>query len=115
MSRIVYEVSERRQRPRSDGALVDRGANGCVFGDDVRPFACPIHRPKVDVSGFDGHQQNGMIIVSAGGVVETQEGPTIVIINQGALYGKGKTILSPVQMEAFGVAVSDKGPRSHRS
>ena len=60
---VVYNVNPTNaRRRRKDEALVDRGANGCVFGADVRPFACPVHQPKVDVAGFDDHQQNNMLI-----------------------------------------------------
>lgn len=108
-SNTTYDVNPTNaRRRRKDGALVDRGANGCVFGDDVRPVACPASQPKVDVSGFDAHKQTDMPIVTAAGVVRSHVGNLLVIIHQGALYGKGRTILSPTQMEAFGIDVSDK-------
>ena len=109
MTHFTYTVNQTNTRLRfQDQALVDRGANGCVFGGDVRPFACPATMPRVDVSGFDDHRQTDMPIVSAGGVVQTQLGPAIAIIHHGAAYGRGKSILSPAQMESFGVTVMDR-------
>lgn len=84
-------------------ALVDRGANGFVFGDDVRVIDDTMWH--VDVSGFDNHQQTDMKIVAASGLTMTQAGPVILIVNQGALHRRGKTIRSAIQMEACGVSV----------
>ena len=105
----IYTVNPTSaRRRRKDGALVDQGADRCVFGEDVRPIACPVSQPKVDVSGFDEHRQNDMPIITAAGVIRTHAGNVLAIIHQGALYGKGRSILSPTQMEAFGVSVSGK-------
>jgi hypothetical protein len=40
----------------SDMALVDRGANGCVCGDDMRVLEGS--KRYVDVSGLGGHREN---------------------------------------------------------
>ncbi len=110
ISRRRYSVSQRSRRRR--GALVDRGANGIVFGNDVRVFAQPIDAPRVDIIGYDDHGQHDVRIASAGGVTTTQVGPAILVFHQGANHGKGKSILSPAQLEAFGSTICDKS-RKH--
>ena len=47
-------------------------------------------------------------IVIAGAVITTQRGPVIIIMNQYAHLGHGKTIHSCGQMEMFGHDVNDK-------
>ena len=49
------------------GALIDRGANRGLAGADVRV----IERTDcmVDITGIDGHQLNGLPIVTAAGKV----------------------------------------------
>ena len=88
------------------GALVDRGANGGIAGADTRI----IHKTgrQVDVQGIDNHQMVNIPIVTAGAVVNTQKGEVIVIMNQYAYPGKGKTIHSSPQLEAHKQIVHDK-------
>ncbi len=80
-------------------ALVDRGANGGIAGDDV----CIISDSgcQVDVQGIDNHQIVDIPIVTAGAVVNTQRGKVIIIMNQYAWKKKGKTIHSSHQMEWY--------------
>ena len=54
-------------------ALVDRGANGGISGDDSRV----IWRTKIyiDLSGVDDHTVRNLELVTAGGVVESNKGP----------------------------------------
>jgi hypothetical protein len=100
----VYSVSaSRTKRP---GALIDRGANGGVAGEDVRVIH-KLHR-TVDVQGIDNHQIVDIPIVIAGGVINTQKGPAIAILNQYAYVGKGKTIHSSGQLEWFGQDVNER-------
>jgi hypothetical protein len=100
----IYSVSAyRTKRP---GALVDRGANGGVAGEDVRVIQ-KLHR-TVDVQGIDNHQIADIPIVIAGGVINTQRGPAIAILNQYAYIGKGKTIHSSGQLEWFGQDVNKR-------
>ena len=47
-------------------------------------------------------------IVTAGGVVNTQKGEVILVMNQYASVRNGKTIHSSGQIESFGVTVDDK-------
>jgi hypothetical protein len=81
------------------GALVDRGANGGIAGDDVRIINRT--RRQVDVQGIDNHQIVDISIVTAGAVVKTQRGEVIIILHQYANTGKGKTIHSSGQLELY--------------
>jgi hypothetical protein len=102
----VYSVSaSRTKRP---GALVNRGANGGVAGEHVRVIH-KLHR-TVDVPGIDNHQIVDILvpIVIAGGVINTQKGPAIAILNQYAYIGKGKTIHSSGQLKWFGQDINER-------
>jgi hypothetical protein len=104
MANTVYVASDHRTVRR--GALVDRGANGGIAGDDV----CIISDSgcQVDVQGIDNHQIVDIPIVTAGAVVNTQRGEVIIIMNQYAWTKKGKTIHSSGQMEWYKQDADDK-------
>ena len=107
---IAYHVSERNTNSKGKpGGLVDRGANGCVFGDDVRTIS--ESNRSVDITGVDNHQICNIKIGTSGGVINTQNGPVIAIFHQGAQNGRGKSILSCAQMEHFQADVNDKSIR----
>ena len=93
---IYYSVSSHKLR--RVGSLIDRGANSGIAGDDVRIIEKSDQ--TVDVRGIDNHQIINIPIVTAGGVVKTQHGPTIAILHQYAYTGQGKTIpfFWPTQM-----------------
>jgi hypothetical protein len=91
------------------GALVDRGANGGIAGDDVRVIAKTGR--SVDIQGIDNHRINEIPIVTAGGVINTQKGPIIAIMHQYAYTSKGKSIHSCAQMEAYKQTVHDKSTK----
>ena len=97
---LAYDASVRK------GALVDRGANCGIAGEEVRVIAKTGR--QVDVQGIDNHQIVNIPIVTAGAVVNTQKGPVIAIMHQYAYTGKGKTIHSSAQMEAYKQVVHDK-------
>ena len=94
---IIYKVSA--HDASSDISLVDRGANGGISGSDVRIIE-KLHR-HVDVQGIDNHRMNDIPIVTAGGVTKTQRGDIILILNQYAYVGKGTSIHSSPQIEAY--------------
>ena len=100
----TYSVSAHKSEYH--GSLVDRGANGGIAGSDV----CIIEKTtrKVDVQGIDDHQVNDIVIATVGGVIETQRGPVIAVLNQYAYTGKGKSIHSCIQLEHFKNDVNDK-------
>ena len=101
---ITYQVSAHRSS--ATHSLVDRGANGGVAGSDVR-IITRSHR-TVDIQGIDNHQVTDIDIGTVGGVVQTNKGPVIAILNQYAIFGKGTTIHSPGQLEWFKNDVNDK-------
>ncbi len=101
----VYEVSQRYRSER--GALVDRGANGLVAGNDVRIISTN-PGAKVDVGGIDSHRITDIRVGTVGGVMQSQIGEFIGIFHQAALHGKGRSIMSSSQMETFGVTVDDR-------
>jgi hypothetical protein len=101
---IRYSISAHRSS--KSGALVDRGADGGIAGDDVRIiFKTGRH---VDVRGIDDHQIVDIPIVACGGVILTQRGPVIAVMHQYAYTGKGKTIHSCGQLEWYKNDVNDK-------
>ena len=101
---ILYSASSHRQG--RTGALIDRGANGGIAGEDVRV----INRTgrQVDVQGIDNHQIVNIPIVTAGAVIKTQRGEVIAIMHQYAYTGKGKTIHSSGQLEWYKQLVDDR-------
>ena len=61
------------------GALVDRGSNGGLAGDDVRIISKSLR--TVHVQGIDNHQCKNIPIVTTGSVTRSQRGPVIIIMN----------------------------------
>ena len=104
---LTYHVSQ--AGTYDNHALVDRGANGGIAGDNVRIISKTDR--KVNVNGIDNHQMTDLTIVTAGGVVPTQRGDVLVILHQYAHAGLGKTIHSSVQLEHFENNVDDRSLR----
>jgi hypothetical protein len=104
MTDITYCVSLHQQSDR--GSLFDRGANGGLAGNDTRVISRTGR--LVDVVGIDGHQMPGIPIVNAGAVVETDQGPLLIIMNQYAHCPLNSTIHSAAQWEHHGAIVDDK-------
>ena len=105
----TYLVSTNaRHSRRQYGSLVDRGANGCIIGSDMRKIKS--HCSFTHLSGIDDHTVRDLPLVTAGAFVRTSAGPIILIVHQGAHMPDGKTILSPGQMEHFGWTIDDKSP-----
>lgn len=102
---ISYRIGQ-HESSKNDMALVDRGANGCVCGDDM--LVLEGSERFVDVSGLGGHRENQLRIVTAQALIETHKGNVIAIFHQTALLGKGKSILSCIQMEHYGADINDK-------
>ncbi|CAB9529787.1 Retrotransposon protein [Seminavis robusta] len=102
----AYWSSSRSHIPLMWRALMDRGANGCILGKDVRV----IHRygQFIDLSGIDDHTVQNLQLATAAAYILTDHGPIIGLIHQGAAMSNGKTILSPGQLEHFGCRVHDK-------
>jgi hypothetical protein len=79
-------------------ALVDHGENGGICGNDM--LVLEGSQRFVDVVGLAGHKVNQLQIVTEQALVTTHKGDTIATFHQMALLGKGKSILSCLQMEA---------------
>jgi hypothetical protein len=79
--------------------LVDHGANGGLFGTDVRLLNHTLRR--VTITGIDNHQAGDLPICTCAGYGITQCGPVILIMHQAAYLGQGKTIHSSRQLESF--------------
>jgi hypothetical protein len=109
MALMEYHVSFHDTLTAKSLSLIDRGANGGVAGEDVRVIF-RTHR-TVDIKGIDNHHVNDIGIGTVGGVVQTQNGPVIAIMNQYALLGKGASIHSPGQLEWYKNEVNDKSVR----
>ena len=95
------------------GAMLDRGANGGLGGSDMKvlEFVTGVY---ADVQGVgDASVPDLPIVLGAALVENTNRGPIIGLFPQYAYYGKGRTIHSAIQMEAFGLDVDEK-PRKAR-
>jgi hypothetical protein len=88
-----------------DQALVNRGVNGGICGEDIRVLEGS--EQFVAVFGLAGHKISQLRIVTAQALVSTHIGDAIATFHQMALLGKGKSILSCLQMEAFGTDIND--------
>jgi hypothetical protein len=95
------------------GALVDRGANGGIGGADMRIIETLLHA-KADVSGIGDNVLKDLPIVTGACKVKTHRGYVIGLFPQFAYDGTGKTILSALQMEEWGLQV-DERPRKGKN
>ena len=107
---IVYRVTN-AVHSKVRAALIDRGANGCIIGNDMRVISFPIGLPKVSIRGVLNHEDNDIPIAHAGGVISTDMGPVIAIVHQAAYVGKGRSIFCVGQMENYGHSVYDKSKK----
>ena len=103
-----YTVSQHGSRKYNQGALIDRGANGGVAGEDVRIVDQHTPFKTVDIQGIDDHQITNVRLGTVGAVVPSQRGDVIVIMHQYALNMRGKTIHSSLQLEAYKNEVNDR-------
>lgn len=108
MASMLYNVSSCHATGHK-GSLVDRSANGGIAGGDV----CIISKTdrSVDIQGIDNHRINEIPIVTARRVINTQKDPVIAIMHQYAYTGKGKSIHSCAQLEAYKQTVHDKSTK----
>jgi hypothetical protein len=111
MADCVYRVST-NNHSEATGALIDRGANGGIAGNNCRVIEVndQPHR-YVNVEGIDGHVMERRRLVTAGAVTHSNRGPVILIMHQYAHSGKGHSIHSLPQLEWNGVNVNDKSAR----
>jgi hypothetical protein len=76
--RHVYKVSANVASGTKRGALVDRGANGGILGNDVRVILQ--HMRMVEVTGIDNHELNQLKIVDATAKAISQRGFVIIVM-----------------------------------
>ena len=90
----------------TNNQLVDRGANGGLAGSDMRVIY-KTHR-KINISGIDNHEVNGLDVVTAATLLNTSLGKVIGIFTEYAHLGKGSSIHSSGQLEWFKTHVDEK-------
>lgn len=111
MAKRTYNIVRTATAPA--GAMLDRGANGGLGGSDMKVLEY-VTGVSADVQGVaDASVTDLPIVLGASLVEKTNRGPIIGLFPQYAYYGKGRTIHSAVQMEAFGLDVDEK-PRKAR-
>ena len=72
----TYIVSSATSRAK--GALIDRGANGRIARDDVHVIVRT--ERQMNIHGIDNHRKTDIVIVTAGGFVNTQKGPVFAVL-----------------------------------
>jgi len=100
VNNATIQYSVHQSNTRKDSALIDRAEA------DVRIITKSGR--TVDVQGIDNHQVPNIPIVTCAGIITTQRGPVIAILNQFAHIAKGASILSSGQMEHFKIDVDDR-------
>ena len=88
-------------------STVDRGASGGVWGADGRILS-EDKSHKIEVSGVGGLKLLDLPLVTAAAKLKSNKGWVVGVFPNFAHAGVGKTIHSSLQMEAFGLLVSDK-------
>ena len=106
LSRYHVSVHVRSKR----GALVDRGANGCIAGADANVIHTQVDK-HVDVTGIDNHELSSLPMVDVSALLISDKGPVIGIFRQYAYHGLLRTIHSSAQMEHYKNDVHDKSMR----
>ena len=105
---IIYNVTKRDIKNKPSMSLADRGANGCVAGDDCNWMGGPDIKRRVHITGMDNHQVRDIIIGTVGAYVISNRGPVICVFHETAYTGRGQSILSSLQMEHFKNLVDDR-------
>jgi hypothetical protein len=104
---VTYRITQSSINEAEMGSLVDGGANGGLFGDDIKIIEYDPHA-QVNVTGLANSQVDNLQIGTGAGVFETvNDGLIIGIMHQYANLGTGKTIHSKGQLEQFGAIVDD--------
>ena len=91
-------------------ALIERGANGSVGGNDCVWLGNNVLPRNVSITGIDNHQITNVPIGTVGAYVMTNRGPVICIFREVAYTGKHKSIISSIQLEHHHNGVDDKHP-----
>ena len=80
--------------------------NGGLSGGDVRVISSSTTQ-FADIKGIADSHVTDVPLSTVAAVLNTTDGPIIGIFHLYAHYGKGHTLHSPLQLEAFGHKVSD--------
>ena len=99
-------IVTKHQSTSARGALVDRGANGGIAGNDVKILSYTDR--VINVTGIDNHQLTDIRIGTVAAHTVSQRGPVIIIMHQYAVYQTNRTIHSCVQLEHFKNIVDDR-------
>jgi len=94
----VYRVSAHAAQRDNCGALVDRGANGGIIGNDAHILYTHPGQ-EVDVTGINNHQIDSLKVVDTSAKIFTQRGEAIGVFRQYAYHGNGQTIHLSGQIE----------------
>ena len=109
--RAVYTVTRivnasKKLIKKIRGALADRGATGGIAGWDMSMVNGS--EQFIDLTGLQEHIVRQLRLVHAAFVCESHLGPTICHVPQQAHMPDNKSILSTIQMEAYGCIIQDK-------
>ena len=104
--RTTYVVQNNNLTKRKHLALMDRGANGGLMGEEGRLIEWTDR--TIDCTGIDSHEIRDLKIGSFGATVRTQMGPIIIEMHEYAYVHGGKTIHSCGQIEFNKNVVNDK-------
>ncbi|KAL7568352.1 hypothetical protein ACA910_018482 [Epithemia clementina (nom. ined.)] len=92
------------------GSLVDRGANGGLAGVDVCILSHS--KRKISVTAIGNHELSNLDIVTCAGIINTNHGKVVLIMNEYTYYGQGSSIHSAGQIEWYKNHVDDKSVNS---
>ena len=108
--KLRYHHTMKAQQSQRKGSLIDGGANGGFAGSDVRIESTS--KSVADITGLADKRVQDVPIGTALGRVMSTSGHVVLVMNQYALYGEGRTIHSIGQMESFGLDVDDRSKRT---
>ena len=80
---ITYNVSKSNRNGMLI-ALIDRGANGIVAGNDCTWIGGPVLPRSVSITGIDNHQMTNIPVGIVGAVSQSQRGPVICVFHEAA-------------------------------
>jgi hypothetical protein len=106
LAHIEYWVSLHDSLTTKSLSLIDCCVNGGFTGEDVLIIYWT--NCTFDIEGIDNQNVNDIGDGTFGGVVQTQRGPVMAIMNQYALLGKKASIHSPCQSEWYTNDVNEK-------
>ena len=101
----VYTVHAIKHGEQLHDALVDGGNNGGIAGENCLVIDETFSR--VDVHGIGDAVIPDVPIGTVASLITTSSGPIIGYFHQYALYGRGKTLHSSLQLRSFGNKVDD--------